>query len=424
VFTTWLPWLLWGQLVPAEPEAPSAPLAGGVPSTPSARGGDMHRMDSVGVVLRPSKATAGPVDEQRIEWVLSQSLGLSRERLVFDAVDRARLAIADVVPLVDVEIVVQAQRAVDVAWAWFREGRLTDVEASLAEIFAALRAHPGVPGVPQVARDAHLIAARSAWTRGDGAAADLALRHAIALDPDAGISTVRFPPDFVARYVDVRSQVLSERSTWSMPSIPFDPAVEVEIDGHVLVGPVPNGEHFVVLRRLGAAPTATVWDRDHAITIEPPKETISMGPPASPGAAMAVCEVLRLGRLLIVEARAEQWGVQLFDCKDGFRRPWFWSLDEVTERLSNALERPTEAGTTTDLDAPWPTPEPKLAIANRDLREIAPEPDRPKPWYRRAWIWALVGTLIVAGAVTGIVLGTRASTRHVLEIPGSWTGER
>jgi len=31
----------------------------------------------------------------------------------------------------------------------------------------------------------------------------------------------------------------------------------------------------------------------------------------------------------------------------------------------------------------------------------------PRPWWRRAWVWGLIGGVVVGGVVTGAVLGTR-----------------
>ena len=33
-------------------------------------------------------------------------------------------------------------------------------------------------------------------------------------------------------------------------------------------------------------------------------------------------------------------------------------------------------------------------------------PDK-KPWFKRAWVWVLVGGLVAGGVTTGVVLGTQ-----------------
>jgi hypothetical protein len=41
-----------------------------------------------------------------------------------------------------------------------------------------------------------------------------------------------------------------------------------------------------------------------------------------------------------------------------------------------------------------------------------------KPWFRRAWIWSLVGVAVVGLVTTGVVLGTRDQGRRVaVDVP-------
>jgi hypothetical protein len=48
--------------------------------------------------------------------------------------------------------------------------------------------------------------------------------------------------------------------------------------------------------------------------------------------------------------------------------------------------------------------------------------DTPKkPWYRRAWVWVLIGGVVVAGVTTGAVLGTREPDRRIVANVPDWT---
>jgi hypothetical protein len=53
--------------------------------------------------------------------------------------------------------------------------------------------------------------------------------------------------------------------------------------------------------------------------------------------------------------------------------------------------------------------EPRTIEAEAPRAEAPPEVVEPatRPWYRRWWVWTIVGAVVAGGAVTGIVLGTR-----------------
>jgi hypothetical protein len=55
---------------------------------------------------------------------------------------------------------------------------------------------------------------------------------------------------------------------------------------------------------------------------------------------------------------------------------------------------------------------------------VVEPPERP-PWYRRWWVWTIVGAVVAAGGATGLVLGLRAQqeqtqTDLTLEVHGHW----
>jgi hypothetical protein len=43
----------------------------------------------------------------------------------------------------------------------------------------------------------------------------------------------------------------------------------------------------------------------------------------------------------------------------------------------------------------------------------ADAPPAPRPWYRRWYVWTLIGVVLAGGAATGAVLGSRAAGNNV-----------
>jgi hypothetical protein len=333
-----------------------------------------------------------------------QRSAASGSAVVDDADEAARAAIAHEVPRADVDR--QRSRVVllETAESAYRGGDPKAALAGTKEVLVGVRADPTTPGAVAVMIRAHLLLAQIAWTEGDAAGVDEALRAALVLDPTARASTRRLPPDLVARHESLRAEMLATQATWTVPDVEVDDGAVLEIDGRSGRRAVPPGEHLVVVRRPGAAPVGA-W-LDGPWTAPEPAIVLASGLPPSAATAERICTTLELERLVLVRRRDARVGVQEYRCGSGYGIAAYGDVDALAGVLARASTTDVDrdaalAAAALPDDRRWPVPE--VVRPPPDIDRATP----PKPWWKRGWVWGVVATVVVGGVVTGAVLGTR-----------------
>ena len=366
--------------------------------------------------------------QQRLAREVGDALGVPPEQVLEDAIVLARRLEAHRIPRDAAREISDLQARVDLAVAQFRAGDLPAASAQADVVLDRLRLRPGLPMASAMAWRLQVLRGRIAWTRADDAATEASWRAAIAVDPQAQLSGREVPPDVIASYEAVRARVLAERSAWATPrfeGVSLEGA-EVEIDGIGGLRPVPPGEHFVVVHWPGAAPAAAVFD-GRPIAMEEPEVVVPADLPRTRAAAQRVCERLDLDVLVMARIRGGRLGVQAYACGGDFSEAWYSedpvAYDDALAGLSTADWDPggfaRNRGVLLD-PAPWPKPEPELAMGPEPFVGPAPRPagpdggPAPKPWFKRAWIWVVAGTLVAGAITTGVVLGTRDPASSVV----------
>jgi tetratricopeptide (TPR) repeat protein len=320
-----------------------------------------------------------------------------------EALARARVAVSREQPATIRALRTELRAGLDQADAAHREGRFDDALALLEHTLESLHAHPEVPGAAASAREAHLLAARIAWARGESGAAEQALAEALRLDPEARLAARQAPPELIERYQALQTNLLAARERdWATPQLAGvdvdDPGVSVAIDGVPGLRPVPPGHHFVIVHRDGHEPTATWRELGSEWTVPAARERISTDPDVE---HEAICRALALDLLVLAELRGESMGLQGYRCGVGYGPLWTGEREELPAAAQVILAGPFDA-TAASLAGSWlrPLVEPDPIV----------EPDDPKPWYRRGWIWgtsAGVAVAIAGSVVAGVLLGGR-----------------
>jgi hypothetical protein len=361
---------------------------------------------NVGVVWY-DEATVAPAAKQRLVAGLRARSALPIA-VIPDALERARRVVAEEIPRAVVERQIARTRALDDAEAAYRAGRLAGALGTALHVQTDLRAEPIAPGTAHLLARSHLLVAQIHWTEGDATASDAALSAAIVLDPSGHASPRRLPPELVERHAALQKRVLEDRSrTWiELGVFVHDEGAEIEIDGIVGARPVPPGEHVVVVRRPGALPVAAIVATSWNVPL--PQVELGPGLPRNRGAAERMCDALDLQRIVLARKRGERFGVQGYECGAGYGPPWFGDEPKIAEGAASALGIGVVAGFDADVVAiasarPWPKP---AEVTTTTPGKVDTPPK--KPWYKRAWIWTIIGGVVVAGVVTGAVLGTRA----------------
>ncbi len=387
--------------------------------------------EAIGVVWK-HEATGPSTFRQRVLDALAQAGQADAEpRTVIDRADqRARVSVAQQLPRERADTIVRLSQELTGATARFREGDLSGAEADVAVVLGALQAEPVLPGVAALTYSALVLRAQVAWTAGDAELARASMALAVALDPDLELSTRRVPPAIASLHAEVRAAITGARDAWLPITVVADPTsgpVMVEIDGRPGRRRVPVGRHFVVVRRPGRAPLAFVAEAGATIEVPDQPEFIAAGLPADAATAEAICDHADADRLVLAEVRDDRLALEGYRCGDGFGGVWFsepYPLGQPPGPPDAALS--TGAATSTRdvrrsrdrsrLAAATPWPEPKPPPAPPD--DVGPtdgpvDPVPPKPWYKRAWIWSVIGGVVVAGVTTGAVLGTREQPPEV-----------
>ncbi len=356
--------------------------------------------EAIGVVWY-EEATVDADERQRVSDRIRAQAGAAS--VVEDAVRVARNRVASEMPRAAIERQIARVAEIDAAEAAYREGRIADAVSRAATVIAELRADPLAPGTRHLLGRARLLSAQIRWTEGDNAGSDVELRAAITLDPEAQLSSRRVPPDLAERHARLRDEILQSRAQWNTLTITGATEAEIEIDDVVGERPVPPGEHVVVVRRLGAAPVGAVTSS--SLVVPPPRVELGPGLPRQREAAERICSSLELSRLVVLRRRGELVGVQGYRCGRGFGTPWYGASSGIDEGISVGLGVGDGPGPWSDRvaiagSAPWPV------VRARGGSDDSPLPRR-KPWFRRVWIWSVVGVAVVGGVVTGTVLGLR-----------------
>jgi len=406
-------------------------LAFAGPASIDAPDGNRH---TVGVVW-DDEATGSSKIQQRVVDTLAETpaqrgAGQVETRTVVNMADqRARVAVGVELPRARADHVVRLGQGLADATTRFREGDLPAADSAAQGVLAALDADPLLPGAAALAFAAHMLRVQVAWTAGDDVLARSLAHQAVVLDPEAVLSTRQFPPAVVALHEEVRASIVAARDTWTPIDINVDPRtgpVTVEVDGRPGRRRVPSGRHCVVVRRPGRAPVGFWTEPGSPVVVPSSPELIPAGLPQDATAADIICDRAGVDMLIFAEVRAGRMAMEGYVCGEGYGRTWFsepyapvasspgptdseltdgvaWVLDlsEVTHTGSRLIGRER-----------WPKPKPKPTKVVR--RDNPPPPPPTKPWFRRAWVWSVIGGVVVAGVTTGAVLGTREQPAEIV----------
>jgi hypothetical protein len=349
-----------------------------------------------------------PADlRQRVRDQIAVAAGVAPDAIETRAIERAREVVAYEVPRERSEAQRNRAQRLETARADYRAGRIDAAAQAVDATLVDVLADPGAPGAARLAWEAHVLRAQIAATQGDDGRTEAELRAAITLDPGAKLSTRRVPPAVVEKHRALRESIEADRAAWPTPAITVeDVAAAIEIDGREGLRAVPPGRHVIVVRRVGAAPEARTIVLPDTWTVPPPQVVLRDKVPSDRDAAERVCEALELSRLVVARRRGQRVGLQAYACGVGFGAPWYGEAGTLPRGaravVATEVAEPRPAATIGG-GGPWPQP----AVATGQGSDRGPVTPPKKPWFRRAWVWTLIGSVVVAGVVTGAVLGTR-----------------
>ncbi len=369
-----------------------------------------------------------PADQQRVARAIGNAVGVPPEQVLQDAIVEARRLDSYRLPSDAAREISDLQARVDLAAAQFRAGDPQAAASQADVVLDRLRQRPGLPMASSMAWQLHVLHGRIAWTLADDERTESAWRAAIAVDPDAMLSGREVPPDVIASYEAVRTQVLAHRDVWRSPTFEgfSESGAQIEIDGIDGMRPVPPGEHFVVVHWPGAVSQSAVFDGG-SIVLEVPEVTLPAGLPRTQAEAEQICDRLELDVLVLARVREGRIGVQAYACGGDFGVPWYSESrsdgPEALVSLQDASWDPQsfdkKRGVLLDA-APWPEPVPEPVptleprVARRNPPSVGDDTRPAKPWFRRAWIWVVVGGVVAGAVTTGVVLGTRDTPSSVV----------
>ena len=367
--------------------------------------------------------------QQRLQSEVAAARGVEADAVLLDAQRRAQRQVAHALTEDDARDSADLAGRLQAATALFRGGELALARQQASAVLEQLRRAPHLPGAARLAWQTHVLFGRISWTSGDTEQAEGALRRAVILDPDASLSTRRVPPDIAALYQAQREAVLADRGSWKRPELGVDlDGAQVELDGRAGMRPLPDGEHFVVVRWLGAPAAAAMLRPAAKPELTRPAAKIISGLPIRGPQAQRICDELELGELVLARVRGGRLGLQAYRCGEGFGAVYYSDEtirdDAAWSGVAVAVGGDTFAGKRSPLldRDPWPKSRPETAEAATGPIDGGP-PDTPKkPWYKRAWIWVIVGAVVVGAVTTGAVLGTRKPDRVIEADIEDWTG--
>ena len=388
----------------------------------------------VGIVWDP-QATGDDNLRQRVERTIAELPGTDGAP-VSQALFRARWVIGHQVSREAIRDYEFARAELTAATAAFRSGDSNRALDRIEAVRASIMQAPQVPGAARLLWDTEILRALIAEAGRDHLGADRALANALALDPDAVLSTRLVPPELVLRYEQRQRELLVTRATWRPPAVEVvDGDVVFEVDGQPGLRPVPPGDHLLVARRPGRRPVAIVQPSHDTWVVPTSEEVLRHELPVEAEAIAHVCRAVAVDVLVLLRVRGQRVGWQRHDCERGFGPIHVASSGEVETSLRasfSPLGSPRGAAVTKqsrlgDAGA-WPADQATSRTTPRAIiaKNVAPDALRPRaPWYRRAWFWGLVGSLVVGGVTTGVVLGTLdAQPRVQIDTPSFTEGER
>lgn len=375
----------------------------------------------------PAPAAVGVIwhDEARLDEASRQRLlveirgAAGSDATIIEQADvRAAEIVSSEIDRAVIERQIARHEALLHAEAQYRDGEMAAAMATATDVAQQLRGEPIAPHAARMLARCQLLLAQIRWTEGDVAGSEAELRAALVVDPEARISRRRAQPDLVAHFEIVRAQLEAERASWVAPAIELDEGARIEIDGQDGMRPVPRGSHFVVVRRVGAEPDAAYVEGPW--TPPAPRVVVERGLPHDELHAERICDALELRTIVLARRRGGRIGVQGYRCGRGFVAPWYGEVAALDDGAARALGRSVEPGARSPgeerliADAAWPKP--------RITPPIGPRiDDTPKkPWFRRAWVWSVLGVLVVGAVVTGAVVGTRHEHSGIAVDSGSF----
>jgi hypothetical protein len=361
--------------------------------------------DSAVAVAWHEEAKASAEMQQRVRAEVAAAVGQTVDEVGPDPTEIARQIVSQQVPRALIDEVRGLDAALSDADAQLREGNLEEARRVLGVVRSTLEDQPILPTAAVIARRAALLEARTHWSAGEEAMVEGSLRAALALDPHAQLSTRDAPPALARKYEQLRAEIIAATQDWPTARAQLSdgtrvPSFQLEVDARPGARAVPPGRHFLVVRRPGHAPAGAFVEVDEVWTVPSDQPTIGEGIPDQRAEAERTCEALELSKLVLAHQRDDRVGLEAYRCGGGYSRRWVGSMDDVAEGVAAVLGDTEHEGDATALDEQWPSViEPKPTDP--------PPPPEKKPWYRRAWVWVLIGGVVAGGVTAGVVLGTQ-----------------
>ncbi len=383
-------------------------VAGSPATEPVVELGDAAGGEAIGVVWH-DQATVAPAIQQRLVDELVARSGSRRSAVVEEAATLARSRVALELPQSRLDVVAGWRSLLDEASSAYRAGQLPAARLAVIGLLEIVRADPVVPGAAALAWRAHMLRAQLSWAEGDAVGLEEAIVAAVALDPEARPSTRQVPPPVVEAYLRRREVVMAEVASWPELEVSWSSreSMALEIDGVPGRRPVPPGEHFVVVRRPGAAPVGAVVHTSTPWVVPDQTPVLKPGLPVDRETAQRICESAEVSWLLLARVRGDRLGLQRYACGVGFGPAWFEAREGWAPGIERMVAGP-HAGfvESSELhgEGPWPAMPPRVRPRPAAWGESSGGPTHAR--LRRALPWILIGGAI-AGAVTLGVLVAR-----------------
>jgi hypothetical protein len=303
------------------------------------------------------------------------------------------------------------------AIAAFRGGDFARAESLAADLEAIVTATPLLPGAASRLRGSHLLRADLERARGDLDAAAVAVRRALALDPEARLSLRRHGPELLQIYEAEQRALLARRAAWHVVALPAEGVVEVD---ERVVREVPPGAHFSVWRVPGRPPLARYGD--------PRDPWLVAAPDRSPSVA-DLCRDAELDGVLRIRRVSGGLAMQRFDCgarteESAWTKPWSGPADRFDIGLTSVLSATGGEGHEVALGELRVVPDAAPFAGRATDRAQKPGAGRrngARPVWKRPALWIPIA-LVIAGAIAGAVAGTRASSAAPTRVDvGSFT---